>query len=273
MKALRTSASFAGILVLASVAFAQTVNNESKLQAAIQSLSTGTLYFETNGFETIGKKTTTLKDTLFWYSTLVNEKWTYKAELIQTRNNVMERRLVADGEWAWMFDFNRHEYIVINYATKGSAQLERLMGFLQAYTSGPGAYNARLLRETRTSGLRTWMPGYSLISVEAPTKDPLTGTIYTPADNTEYLAYGLDRDDTTRTLVFELFTQDTTTSLSQVTYADVPSKKKDHSTTWTMTVLTGPTLDMNRFLPETQTTLSTWQPIAAVSSNKFKSGN
>lgn len=275
MKALRSFASYTGILVFASLAGAQT-STESKLHAAVKLLASGTLYFEINGYQTIGNKTTTLKDTLFWYSIVEDGKTVYKAELIQTRNNLMERRLVADGELAWMFNFTRHEYSVSNYSANAGTQVERLMGFLQANTGGPGAYNARLLREAivpiQGVDQRSWLPGHALISIDTPTKDPLTGVVYTPADNVEYLAYGLDREGTTRTLVYELDSNETSTYLSKITYADFPNRKADRSTVWTMSILTGPTLDMTRFLPEPQATLSTWRPIASAPMNQFKSG-
>ncbi len=213
--------------------------------------------FRMQGAEYIGSITTPIQSDLFWNRPITAiPAQDLQIELIEARNLVQTRRIVADGRHLWTVDLTKPQYSVARYGSYGAAMpTDYDSNALQSFNlsaNGQSALLARMVREIwggTTSQYRPWIPSSTnrsefTIQGGATYADPVVPTrVYVSSLTKKYFVYWLTKSGVkTRSLTFEMDFNNTTTNfdLTAIYYSDNSAMgSTNRLTDWKMTVYTG----------------------------------
>ncbi len=209
---------FLAFSVLAfSVAYAQQPSDPNEVRiynAYTQLAAQGPTLYRLQGAITVGSANDTITTDMYWSATVSNGQPLTNVELLEYKNNVLQRRLVGDGNTLWIYDISHKTYSAVPYGSFKPVQPANynvtLAEYLDAAESGPSSYLGRLARQVYGGYAVTytsWLPGtvptaanggvtYSeqkplqrqIIFALDPNTDALTSITYAASDTVAGLA-------------------------------------------------------------------------------------
>jgi len=195
------------------------------------------VYVHLYGNEYVGATTTPIATDLFWDRPLASTAQDMKMEMIESRNGIQLRRIVADGQHVWGIDLLKNTYSASRYgsytATKPTDYEVNGLQSLNLLASSQSAFLARMTREVWggiASAYRPWIPAsavrneQSVVGTGSTFNDPVVPTrTYTGTPTTKYFVYWVTKSSVpVRSLTFELEYNSTTTNwdLASLYYSD-----------------------------------------------------
>lgn len=170
------------------------------------------------GSEYMGSTTTNLNSDLFWSRPFGSTSQDLQMELLEGRNSVWQRRIVADGRHVWGVDLVKNTYSTARYgsytATKPADYESNALLSVGILSDGHSSWISRMAREVwgGTDALyRPWIPASSnrseyTVQGGASIKDPVVQTrTYVSSTTKKFHIYWLQKAGTpVRSVTFEL---------------------------------------------------------------------
>jgi hypothetical protein len=207
------------------------------------------------GAEYFGSTTTPIASDFFWDRPGITSSQNMKIELLEARNNVWTRRVVADGRHVWGVDLIKNTYSTSRYgsytATKPTDYETNGFQSVNILASSQSAWQARLAREIwggTDAMYRQWIPASTnrnefTVTGGAAYADPVVLTrSYSSTSTKKFHIYWLAKAGVAqRSVTFEL-DQSTTTSAWNLTAVYFSDRTRvgavDRLIDWKIDVLT-----------------------------------
>ena len=206
--------------LMSAMSMAQALSaSEQEVDQAFKNLrSTPNALLRMMGTEYFGSTQTPFASDLFYNRPAISNLQDLKMELVEARNSIQERRVVADGRHVWGVDLLKNTYSTARYgsytATKPTDYEQNAFQSLNVYAAGQSAWQARMAREvwSGTDAIyRPWIPpssNRSEYTVEGGATSPdavVTTRNYVSTAAKKFHTYWVTKAGTpTRSLTFEL---------------------------------------------------------------------
>lgn len=195
------------------------------------------VYIHLGGNEYVGATTTPVATDLFWDRPLLSVAQDMKIEMIESRNAIQQRRIVADGQHVWGVDLLKNTYSASRYGSYTATKpTDYEVNGLQSFNLLAGSQSALLARMTREvwggtlASYRPWIPATAVRSEMTVSgtgmrfDDPVVPTrTYVSTATTTYHVFWVTKNSVpVRSLAFELAYNDTTMNwdLAAIFYSD-----------------------------------------------------
>jgi hypothetical protein len=255
---IRSVLTVCGLLAVSTVSFAQALTpSELEVDAAFKALRPETnALLRLVGNEYFGSTTTPIQTDLFWNRPGFAGAQDMRIEMLEARNALWNRRVVADGRHVWGVDLIKNTYSTARYgsynSTKPNDYESNGMLSVGILANGESTWPARLVREVwggNDALYRPWIPlssNRSEFTVQgvSSTADPVvTSRVYTSSLIKKFHIYWLVKAGTpVRSVTFELDQNQVTAAwnLTAIYFSDRVNKGTVQKLTdWKLSVYTG----------------------------------
>lgn len=254
---IRQALALGALSVFAATGAAQSLTvSEQEVDQAFKNLrSAEKALYRLIGSEKFGSSTTPFASDFFYDRPLASVSQDLKMELVEARNALVTRRVVADGRHVWGIDPIKNTYSTVRYGSYTAARPtdyeQNALQSMNVLASGQSAWPARMAREVwgGTGALyRSWIPAssnrseYTVEGGASQTDPVMTTRSYVSTPIKKFHIYWITKAGTpTRSLTFEL-KQDSSSAwqLKAVYYTDVVQQGAiQRVTDWKMDIYTG----------------------------------